>query len=451
MPKSSLTLSRYARFYAPLAATSLLLTFTNPLLTSAMSRSVNPAIALAGFGVAFSLCGVLYSPLLVAQQVVATKLLGGSLFGPIQNFWLKMGLLSSLVAVAVAYTPLGDWVFSAAMGVSGDIFDEARTAIAVLAPVPLLTAVRAVHQGRLVAGHRTSSIALATGARTAVLAGVAVALMSVTAGGAWVGAAAFTAALVAETILVVRARAGADDAYHPVAAEGVAPAATDDRILRFSTPLMVNVLLWWSTPLLITSVLARSPYPAEAIAAFVVVEAVAWFLAAPVGQFQYVSIGLVDCRRTHRAVQRWSLSLAMGVAVLVAVVSVPAVWRTLLGAVFRLDPGLLSDIGVALPFAVAYPLLYGHRQYYQGLFTRRGRSDAVGWGAALRFVTVLAVAVAGLGPLGEFGAILGVLSAVVGLAAENAFLELVSRRYVVLSLPESRPARTEMLLHEGGS
>ena len=154
--------------------------------------------------------------------------------------------------------------------------------------------------------------------RTAVLAVVAVVLTVATPGGAWVGAAAFSAALIAETILVVRARAGADDAYHPVAAEGVAPAATDDRMLRFSTPLMVNVLLWWSTPLLITSVLARSPFPAEAIAAFVVVEAVAWFLAAPVGQFQFVSIGLVDCRRAHRAVQRWSLLLAMAVAVLVA-------------------------------------------------------------------------------------------------------------------------------------
>ena len=51
VPESPLTLNRFARFYAPLAATSLLLTATNPLLVSAMSRSVNPAVALAGFGV----------------------------------------------------------------------------------------------------------------------------------------------------------------------------------------------------------------------------------------------------------------------------------------------------------------------------------------------------------------------------------------------------------------
>ena len=255
--------------------------------------------------------------------------------------------------------------------------------------------------------------------------------------------------LLVETILVAGARAGADGAYHPVAAEGVEPGATDDRMLRFSTPLMVNVLLWWSTPLLINSVLARSPFPAEAIAAFVVVEAVAWFLAAPVGQYQYVGIGLVNCKQAHRAVQRWSLLLATAVALLVALVSLPLVRPVILGAVFGLDSGLLSDIGAALPFAVAYPLLYGHRQYYQGLFTRCGRSDAVGWGAALRVVSVLAVAVVGLGPLGHAGATLGVLSAAVGLAVEGVFLERVSHRYVMSMLPESHPARHEVLSSEG--
>ena len=212
---------------------------------------------------------------------------------------------------------------------------------------------------------------------------------------------------------------------------------------------MLNVLLWWSTPLLINSILARSPFPAEAIAAFIVVEGVAWFLAAPVGQYQFVSIGLVDCRRTHRAVQKWSLILAAAVALLIAFVAIPQVRQVVLGAVFGLDSGLLSDIGAALPFAVVYPVLYGHRQYYQGLFTRCGRSDAVGWGAALRVATVFSVALAGLGPLGDAGATLGVLSVAAGLTVEGVFLERVSQKQVMSVLPESRPTRPNVLSSQG--
>jgi hypothetical protein len=73
----------------------------------------------------------------------------------------------------------------------------------------------------------------------------------------------------------------------------------------------------------------------------------------------------------------------------------------------------------------------------------------VGWGAALRVATVLAVAVVGLGPLGEAGATLGVLSAVAGLAMEGLFLERVSHRQVMATLPESRPSRQPVLESEG--
>ena len=182
-----------------------------------------------------------------------------------------------------------------------------------------------------------------------------------------------------------------------------------------------------------------------------VVEAVAWFLAAPVGQYQHVSISLVDCREAHHAVQRWSILLATAVTLFAALVSIPVVRRAVLGVGFGLDSGLLSDIGAALPFTVAYPLLYGHRQYYQGLFTRAGRSDAVGWGAALRVATVLAVAVVGLGPLGDAGATLGVLSAIAGLIVEGVFLERVSQTQVIPLLPDSRPARDDRLSSAGAA
>jgi hypothetical protein len=427
--------SGFLRFYAPLGATSLLLTATNPLLTATLSRSVNPAATLAAFGVAFSLCGVLYAPLLVGQQVVATRLLNGRALEPLLAFWLRMGLACSAAAALVAFTPIGMWAFRGAMGVSGDVEADARLAMAVLVPVPFLTALRSVHQGRLVARHHTHPIAVATGVRTATLAGVAVGLSLFVPGGAWIGAAAFTAGLAVETAMVAFARTGAGGDSRAVAAEGVEVAAIEDRMLRFSMPLVVNVLLWWSTPLFLNAVLARTAFPAEAIAAFVVVEAVAWFLAAPVGQLQQVGIALVDCRQAHRAALRWGLLLALAVAGAMALISLPWVRVPLLAVVFGLDPGLVADVGAALPIAVAYPLLYGHRQYYQGLFVACGRPDAVGWGALLRIVTVVAVAGAMLDRLGQQGAVLAVSAAVAGLAAEALYLERMARRHVMPGLP----------------
>ena len=425
----------FAKFYAPLIATSFLLTATNPLVAAALARTSDPAASLAGYGVAFALIGVLYAPLLVVQQVAAARLLAAGDIRPAKRFAYGMGLIMSGVAAAVAFTPLGELILEGVVGVRDGILDEAISAMTVLWPVPFLTGVRALHQGRLVAGHRTHPIATATGVRTAVLAVVAFALTT-THAGAWLGGVAFTAGIVFEAGIVAFAHAPLPEAPEKTATESEG----EDRLLSFSTPLMLNVMLWWSTPLIITSFLARTPEPDCSIAAFTVVEAVAWFLTAPVGQLQHASLALVDSQAAHARVRRYAATLAIGVTALLLILSVPAIREWILWTGFRLDPSLLEPAGLAFPVAALYPVLYGHRQYHQGLFVRAGCTGLVGRGAVLRVIVVLAAGPLLLGPMGPNGARMGVTIAVVGLLAEVVFLDLMSRRRALPLLEKIRLA-----------
>jgi hypothetical protein len=416
----------FTRFYLPLIATSYLLTATNPLLAAALARTVDPATALAGYGVAFALIGVIYAPLLVVQQVAAQRLLDVGDMTRVRRFTAVVGLGLSGFAALVAFTPLGVWIFESGVGVRDAILDEALSAMTALWPVPALTGVRALHQGRLVAGHRTNPIAAAAGARTAILALVAFA-MTTSPFGAWLGGVAFTAGLAAEALFVTLAKAPTPTRPEPtaLAREG------EDRLLSFSTPLMLNVVLWWSTPLIINSVLARTPEPDCSIAAFTVVEAIAWFLTAPVGQLQHASLALVDCRAAHARVRLYAGSLAVAVTGLLAILAMPTIREAILWTGFRLDPSLLEPAGLAFPVAALYPVLYGHRQYYQGLFVRAGCTGLVGRGALLRIVVILAAAPLLLGSMGENGARLGVTLVALGLFAEAVFLEVVARLYAL--------------------
>ncbi len=420
----------FVRFYAPLAATSLLLTSTNPLLAAALARTSDPAVALSGYGVAFALTGVMYAPLLVFQQVAAARLLAAGDLASVRRFSVLVGLVFSALAAAVAFTPMGEWVFETVVGVRDAILDEALEAMVFLWPVPLLTGVRALHQGRLVAGHRTQPIASATALRTAVLAMVAFALTS-TRGGAWVGAVAFTVGLFLEVTVVALAHAPLP--RRPEATELESPG--EDRLLSTSWPLMLNVLLWWSTPLVINSVLARTPEPDCSIAAFTVVEAVAWFLTAPVGQMQHASLALVDSRSAHARVRIFGATLAGVVTVMLAILALPSLREFVLWTGFRLAPSLLEPAGLAFPVAALYPILYGHRQYHQGLFVRVGRPGLVGTGAVLRMTLILAAAPLLLAPMGRNGARLGVTLAVIGLLGEAVFLEVACRRQAIPRLP----------------
>lgn len=432
-PTESLTPRGFLRFYLPLVATSYLLTATNPLLAAALARTADPASALAGYGVAFALIGVIYAPLLVVQQVAAQRLLSAGDLRPVRRFTFVVAVALSGVAALMAFTPVGVFVFETVVGVHDRILDEAISAMTGLWPVPALTGVRALHQGRLVAGHRTNPIAVATGARTGVLAIVAFALTTSPLG-AWLGAVAFTAGLAAEAVVVSLADAPVPEApeLSELESEG------EDRLLSFSTPLMLNVVLWWTTPLIINSVLARTPEPDCSIAAFTVVEAVAWFLSAPVGQLQHASLALVDCRRAHRRIRVYAAVLAVGVTIVLMILSMPVIREAILWTGFRLDPSLLEPAGLAFPVAALYPALYGHRQYYQGLFVRAGCTGLVGRGAVLRVVIILAAAPLLLGPMGANGARLGVTLAVVGLIGEGVYLELMARRRALPLLEQVR-------------
>ena len=440
-PGDLITARGFARFYTPLAATSLLLTATNPILAAALARSADPVTALAGYSVAFAVCGVLYAPLFVMQQVAAARLLAGASFSPVKRFAYLTGAVMSVAGALIAHTAAGDVVLGRVVGVGPEVLGEAVRAMQWLWPVPFLTAVRAAHQGRLVAGHRTVPIATATGGRTGVLAVVAFALLA-TGGGAWLGAAAFTAGLVVETLVVMWSRTP------ELQLEREDCEADRENVARFSAPLMLNVLLWWATPLIINAVLARTADPNPALAAFGVVEAMAWFIAAPVGQLQHAGIALVECSESHRRVRGWGATVAFAMMAVLLILSVPAIREPVLRHVFALEPELVALAGAALPIAAAYPLLYAIRQYYQGLFVRSGRTGAVGAGAVLRVAGIAAAAffVQGSGPA---GAVLGVGLAVFGLAVEGVFLVRYSRRDVMPELRASRAAAVNPEAFEG--
>ena len=440
-PGDLITARGFARFYTPLAATSLLLTATNPILAAALARSADPVTALAGYSVAFAVCGVLYAPLFVMQQVAAARLLAGASFSPVKRFAYLTGAVMSVAGALIAHTAAGDVVLARVVGVGPEVLGEAVRAMQWLWPVPFLTAVRAAHQGRLVAGHRTVPIATATGGRTGVLAVVAFALLA-TGGGAWLGAAAFTAGLVVETLVVMWSRTP------ELQLEREDCEADRENVARFSAPLMLNVLLWWATPLIINAVLARTADPNPALAAFGVVEAMAWFIAAPVGQLQHAGIALVECSESHRRVRGWGATVAFAMMAVLLILSVPAIREPVLRHVFALEPELVALAGAALPIAAAYPLLYAIRQYYQGLFVRSGRTGAVGAGAVLRVAGIAAAALFMQGS-GPAGAVLGVGLAVFGLAVEGVFLVRYSRRDVMPELRASRAAAVNPEAFEG--
>lgn len=409
----------FVRFYSPLAVTSVLLTSTTILLAMALARSAEPTAALAGYSIAFALTGLLYSPLLAIQQFTAARIVQGAPFHDVHRFALLIGALLSGLGATVAFTPAGALIFKGVIGVAPDAYDQAVGAMQFLWPVPLLTAFRAAHQGVLVATRRTRAIAIASAMRTLVLAASAFGLVLLTGAGAWAAGLAFVAGLAAESALV----GALSRSRWPASPEA---RGNDQGLFRFSGPLMMSTVLWWGMPLIINAALARTPGGTGTLAAFGALEAIAWFVTAPVGQLQHASLTLVTGPESHRRVRSWTRILSLAVATLLLLLALPPAHSVVLQGVLGLDHNLAAAVGAALPLTAAYPVLYGTRGYYSGLLVRAGFPGRVGRAALWRTVALLSLAALGVALFGHLGVLLGAGLAVTGLTCRKR-LPLVAR------------------------
>ncbi|GIK38938.1 MAG: hypothetical protein DPW09_39445 [Anaerolineae bacterium] len=150
-----------ARFYLPLAATSVLTVVTWPLLTAGISRAAEPTPSLAAWPVALSLLWLLTTPLQMLQQVAITLAQEARSFQRVIRFGLAIGLLGSLVLATFAFTPLVNLFLQYVVAAPTEVAPLVIFAARILVPLPLVVAAQSLLQGLLIRRGTTGDVRLA--------------------------------------------------------------------------------------------------------------------------------------------------------------------------------------------------------------------------------------------------------------------------------------------------
>lgn len=166
-----LSMRDIARFYVPLALTSLLAIVVNPLVTFFLGRSRFPVESLAVMPVVTGLVFMFRSGA-IAYQEVAVALTGG-----VPQRGRKIARVAGGLAAAAAlalgfvlFTPLGGAWFTRVAGLSPDLASFALWPARVLALVPALDFLLSLQRARLVLARRTRVITAATAVEALVIA-----------------------------------------------------------------------------------------------------------------------------------------------------------------------------------------------------------------------------------------------------------------------------------------
>jgi hypothetical protein len=184
-----------ARFYLPLALTSVLTLGVNPLIAFFLSRSRLPLESLAVMPVVNGLMFAFNTAGLTFQEVAITLYsLERRSYPALKRFAQRLALLTVGALAVMVFTPLlGLWLEKVA-GLPPVLAQVARMPVAIIILLPAITVVTCFQRAMLVVVRSTRPISWSTGVEVAGIAGTLFALTQVA---GWIGAVAAACAMVA--------------------------------------------------------------------------------------------------------------------------------------------------------------------------------------------------------------------------------------------------------------
>lgn len=363
---------------APLAFSAFVMNLEGPVVAAGLSRLPEPALALAAFGVAFSLAVFVESPIISMLEGSIALVRDRQSFFAFGLFMAAAGLGLALLGFVFYFTPAVDWFMGQVLGVPPEVGREAAAAVRFLVLWPPLIGLRRFLQGLMVRFGRTKPIAGAVLVRLGVLGAVVFwGPIIFPLPGAALGTLAEALGVAAESLLIAwwsRPTVGRMLEEDPP--RDSAP-LTPGAILRFYLPLVWMQVVLNAAPPVITAGIGRAPQPELSLAAWPVVNSTLNLVGSPLSMLQQTVIAVGRAGQGRRVA-----GFVLGVGVLgsaaLALLAFTPLLDWYLGGLLGLPTRLVDFARLPLRLLTVLPVLVALRALLRGQLITRRRTGPVG-------------------------------------------------------------------------
>ena len=423
-------------FWAPLAATWLMMAAEGPFLAAVIARLDEPTLGLAAYGVALAIAVLVESPVIMLMGAVTALLEDATSYRRLRAFANGLNAFATGLLLVVLIPSVHRWLFDIVLGLPDDVARMTYGALWCFLPWPAAIGYRRFLQGVLIRSGRTRLVAYGTVIRLLGMATAAVVWGPIVGlPGARVGAAALSSGVVLEALA---ARWMARGSIRQTLAKGpheTGPRLEYREIAAFYYPLALTSLLGLSISPLLTFFMGRSTSPVQSLAVFPVVHALVFLFRALGLSFQDAAIALLGRgREGYDAIARFALLMGVGATALYGVL----VLTPLADLWFRTVSGLSIELAAfALPAArvvAPLPFLGVWLSLQRGVLMRNRRTRPITFatGAEVLVIGVSFVSLAwGVGTVGVTAAFAAIL---LGRVSSNAYLIRHTRRLLRTSV-----------------
>jgi Na+-driven multidrug efflux pump len=409
----------------PLAASLVMMVLEPSTINIGLGRTPDAELALAAYGVAFSLALLIQAPVIMLIDASVALSTNRQDFVLVRRFALGLGMAVTGFALVFSLTPLYGLVVEQLMKIPNDVAARARTTLQILAFWPLPIAMRRAHQGVLIRANRTGIITVATGVRLLTLAaGMFGGLLLLPDGGALVAGVAMDVSVTVEAVLItlVTRRILGDPNYGNAKGEGEQVPLTARALWRFYRPLIATAIMRQAIQPTLNAGIAAAAMARASLAAWPVVWGFAILITGPAWSLQQLTTAMAADQAAHRQVRRFSLGLSTVFSLLLGTVAFTPLYGMVMGGIYNLPVELQDLARPAMQLLALLPLIMGTLAFLRGVLIRAGRTRIVQRAMVLDVAALVLAVVVGVTLLPVSGVVLAAIATLSGNLVELVWL-----------------------------
>ncbi len=378
-------------FWAPLAATWLMMAFEGPFLAAVIARLPEAKFNLAAFGVAVAFAILVEAPVIMLMSASTALVEDASSFRKLRNFTYSLNALVTGAMVVVLIPPVFSGIAQTLIGLTDEVARLTYGALIILLPWPGAIGYRRFFQGLLIRGGKTRLVAYGTVLRLTTMTATAIVLyVAYALPGAYVGAAALSVGVCAEALasrLMAHRTVRAFVSIHR--SEETGRALDYRRILEFYYPLAMTSIIGLVVPPMLTFFMGRARAPVESLAVFPVVNALAFMFRAFGLSYQEVAIALLGKEQEHaREIGRFALGLALAASLGLAFIAFTPLVNVWFETVSGLSPELASVAITPTRIFVLVPALSVFLSLQRAILVRGNATRPITWATVLEVIGI---------------------------------------------------------------
>ena len=421
---------RLWRQFGPLAISGLFFPIARPFINATLSRTEDPAVALAAYSVTLGLTFPIMSALFALRQIATALCVDRDMTRRLSRLTFVLGLVSTLILLGLSIPTIFRILVGNFMGIPTEITRICPPILVILAISTLPSIWRGFHQGILVHYGRTRPIGTA-----AIFYLIAVIITMILGNaltpihGAVLAAVATLVGFLVNWLTVRRPSQRVIERRIP----NRDPKFDDTNrsvayILRLYIPLAVSTIFISLTQPAIQAAMARMPEAEISLAAFPVCYTIAWLIRTPLLHAQQLVIAHTADRSAIPGVGRFMFRLGLLHVGLLGITALPPCSLFVFSTLMGLSGPILEAAMLGFPWLISVPFFQTLRGFYSGTLISQGATKDIQLAAIVRVVFLGSTLIIGVLFLTVPGILLAVWAGIISESAECITLRIMLRR-----------------------